>query len=104
MKVKDLIEQEVDIDVYDDVTEELGIAFCGPLYLTDAGKKYFAEVLDYDMQFGHECMIVCVDDEQDSVWKHKLIQAKEFFYAAAGYCDADDFDRWFSYEPIEQEK
>lgn len=46
MKVKDLITQEIDIDVYDDVCEELGIAFCGPVELTDDGAHEFADVLE----------------------------------------------------------
>lgn len=100
MKVKDLIEQEIDIDVYDDVCEELGIAFCGPLYLTEQGKEKFADVLDYEIQIGNECAIVCIDDAEDKVWKNRLKLAKEFFYAAAGYCDDDDWNVWFSDEPI----
>ena len=98
MKIRDFIRQPVDIDVYDDVCEELGIAFCGPLYLTDAGQKKFAEVLDYEIEPDNGCMIVHVDDEKSSVWKHKLKVAKQFFYAAAGYCDADDYDKWFAEE------
>lgn len=109
MKVRDLLNMEIDIDVYDDVCEELGIAFCGPLYLTDAGKNQFAEVLDYEIKFGSEYdngyVTVCIDDADDKVWKRRLKKAKAFFESAAGYCDAGDWDRWFSDEPIkEQEK
>lgn len=35
MKVRDFIKQSIDVDVYDDVCEELAIAFCGPMELTD---------------------------------------------------------------------
>ena len=101
MKVKDLLPMEIDIDCYDDVCEALGIAFCGPLELTEEGKAHFSEALEYDIQMingapgGIPCVIVKVDDKETSVWKHRLAKAKEFFETAAGYCDADDYDRWF---------
>lgn len=103
MKVKDLISQEIDIDVYDDVCEELGIAFCGPLVLTERGKKKFSEVLEFEITMisdgpgGYPCVIVHVDRPDDS-WKGLLRKAKEFFYSAAGYCDNDDYEAWFEEE------
>lgn len=101
MKVRDLITQEVDIDVYDDVCEELGIAFCGPLVLTEAGREKFGEVLDYEISLrtGTWCgdiAIVHVDDADEEIWKRRLKKAKEFFYAAAGYCASSDYDKWFT--------
>ena len=50
MTVKDLIQQDIDIDVYDDVCEDLAIAFCGPCELTEEGQKEFAEVMDYEIE------------------------------------------------------
>ena len=99
MKVKDLIAQEIDIDVYDDVCEELGIAFCGPLELTDAGMEKFGEVMEYDVKInanglcGFPFVVVCVGGRKD--WKSRLRKAKAFCTSAAGYCAADDYDRWF---------
>lgn len=101
MKVADLIRQEIDIDVYDDVCEELAIAFCGPMILSEEGKKKFSEVMDYEITLvphsygGLPAYIVHVDDPEDSVWEARLGKAKEFFQAAAGYCSCDDFDKWF---------
>lgn len=100
MKVRDLLAQEIDIDVYDDVCEELGICFCGPMKLTEDGERKFAEVMDYEISLTKECdaficAIVHVDDDDEKVWKHRLRKAKEFFHAAAGYCDCEDYDRWF---------
>ena len=99
-KVRDFIKFNDDIDVYDDVCEELGIAFCGPMLLTEAGEEHFAEVLDYDIQIDFSGSIktaaVRVDDDDEKVWKHKLKKASEFFYALAGYCAADDYDKWFT--------
>ena len=42
MTVREFIKRDDDIDVYDDVCEELGIAFCGPLELTPEGEKQFS--------------------------------------------------------------
>lgn len=99
MKVRDLLPMEIDIDVYDNVCEELGIAFCGPLALTADGMEVFGEVLDYECEihmppkgYGCGCVIVDVDGEN---WKHKLRMAKELFESMAGLCAADDYDKWF---------
>lgn len=101
MKVKDLIQMEFDVDVYDDVCEELGIAFCGALHLTKKGKRKFADVLEYEVTFvnngGYINAIVHVDGDH---WKTKLRHAKEFFEAAAGYCTVDEYDEWFEKDPI----
>ena len=99
MTVRDLIQQDVDIDVYDDVCEELGIAFCGPQKLTEAGTKEFADVLDYQVEIhdngAYLVAIVKIDDPDDAVWEARLDRAKEFFESAAGYCACSDYDRWF---------
>lgn len=99
MKVREFITQEIDIDVYDDVCEELGIAFCGPMKLTEAGEKKFAEVLDYEVELVTSGRwtnaIVHVDDNDTKVWKRKLRRAKEFFESMAGYCTVDEWDEWF---------
>ena len=96
MKIKDFIKQEIDIDVADNVTDDLYIAFCGSLELTDEGKKKFADVLEYDIEFENniasDIAIVNIDFPD---WKKRLRKAKEFFYAAAGYCACSDYDRWF---------
>lgn len=95
--VEDLLELEIDIDVYDDVCEDIAICFCGPQELTEEGKEYFAPVLCLPVEVNDESgyAIVHVDDPDEKVWKRRLKAAKEFFYAAAGYCDADLYDKWF---------
>ena len=99
MKIKEFINlwadgAHDDIDVYDDVCEELGIAYCGGYKLTKEGEKEFKEVLEYDILVDDDVAIVHVDDEE-GIWQKKLKNAKRFFYAAAGYCNCDDYDRWF---------
>lgn len=100
MTIRDLIQQEVDIDVYDDVCEELAIAFCGPQLLTKEGEKEFSDIMDYEVTLHNPCSwctvaIVHVDDPDEAVWTKRLEKAKKFFDSAAGYCSCSDYDRWF---------
>ena len=99
MTVRDLIQQGIDIDVYDDVCEELGIAFCGPQKLTEEGKKEFSDVLDYPVKLHYNgldtVVIVNIDDPDDAVWEKRLERAKLFFEGMAGYCSCSDYDKWF---------
>lgn len=85
-----------DIDVYDNVCEELGIAYCGGIELTKAGEEQFKEVLDYEIEIEtnprYSVAIVDVDKHD---WKSRLKKAKEFFYSAAGYCADTDYEKWF---------
>lgn len=101
MTIRDLISLEIDIDVYDDVCEELGIAFCGPQELTEEGKREFEDIMDYEVTInrnsygGLPAAIIHIDDEEDSVWEHRLVRVKKFFDSAAGYCSVSDFEKWF---------
>lgn len=96
IKVKDLLGQSVCMDVYDNVCEELAIAFDGPQKLTEEGKNHFAEVLEYEVKIHYNgsdtVAIVDVDGED---WEDRLEKAKELFYGAAGYCSVEDYDKWF---------
>ena len=97
MKVKDFIKMEIDIDVYDNVEESLAIAFCGPLELKAEGKRKFAEVLEYEIESNPDYGCAVVDVDYDD-WKHRLNEAKAFFYAAAGYCSDNNWNKWFKEE------
>ena len=76
MKVKDLL--VIDIDVYDNVVEELGIAFCGAMELTDEGKEKFADVLEYDIEINEDYGVAIVDIDYDD-WEDRLKKAKRLF-------------------------
>jgi len=99
MKVRDLLEMEIDIDVYDNVCEEIGIAFCGPMELTPEGEKEFGKALNLDVEIvetgDYKVAIVDVDDKNAYFWRDKLNEAKALFYALAGYCSSKNFDKWF---------
>ena len=94
MKVKDLLVKEIDIDVYDNVVEELGIAFCGAMELTDEGKEKFADVLEYDIEINEDYGVAIVDIDYDD-WEDRLKKAKRLFYSLAGYCSEENYNRWF---------
>ena len=98
MKVRDFIAQEICVDVYDDVCEELSIAFDGPMHLTPAGEKEWSDVLDYDIKLhdnGADIVGIVSVDDADGVWEKKLERAIGFFEAMAGWCPCDDWDLWF---------
>ena len=97
MKVKELIKQEMDVDVYDDYNEELGIAFCGPCKLTAQGKDRFAWVLEqeidmFDDAHGILTGIVHAENEEE------VLKYCEFFEAAAGYCGEYAYGLYFDEE------
>jgi hypothetical protein len=100
LTVRDLLTMDVDIDVYDNVTEELAVAFCGPMELTDRGLAHFADVLDYTVEIisgdSYDYAVVDVNDPEDEdIWERKLEAAKELFEGMAGLCSATDYDLWF---------
>lgn len=102
MKVREFVkewENEIhdDIDVWDNVCEELGIAYCTGTKLTKEGEEYFKEVLDYDIDVDEDYCTAIIDiDDEEGIWQKKLRKAKEFFYSAAGYCAESDYDKWFA--------
>lgn len=102
MWVEDLLCKEIDMDVYDDVCEELAIAFCGPVVLTDEGRKVFAEALDLPISIDdwNHTITVHVDDADEKTWKRNLREAKRFFESAAGYCADSDYQKWFVTEGV----
>ena len=95
LTVRDFIRMDVDMDVYDDVCEELAVAFCGPQKLTEDGEKEFSDVLGYEVKLVGDHALVCVDDPDEKICMRKLQRAREFFDGAAGWCSCDEYDRWF---------
>lgn len=99
MTVRDFIGLDVDMDVYDDMTEELAIAFVGPMKLTAAGEERFAEVLDMQIEItewdGEKAAYLILSEDEEALGQ-KLKKAKTFFYACAGYCNDEDYETWFA--------
>lgn len=97
MKVKDLLRMKICVDVYDNVCEELGIAFDGAMSLTDEGKEHFAEALEYEVELHENPFLgnVAIVDVDGDDWRHKLNKAKELFESMAGWCSVKDYAKWF---------
>ena len=98
--VREFIKRCEDIDIYDDVCEGLGIAFCGPMGLTEDGEKRFSKIIDlkvdiYSYDDGYINAVLRINDESSKVWKCRLRIAKEFFEGMAGYCSEENYDKWF---------
>lgn len=96
--IRGLLAMNIDIDVYDDDSDGIGIAFCGPVGLTDEGRKEWSDILDYKVSFVDETIagdiaVVKIPDDVD--YDEKLDRCSEFFGALAGYCSQEDWDKWF---------
>ena len=91
MKVKDFLHLDIDVDVYDDVAEELCIAFVGPLSLKEEGKKHFAKVLELNVEVANTAdrAVISAGNEEN------LGLLQELFNSAAGYCSAAQWAKWF---------
>lgn len=89
MKVKDLIREDIDIDVIDDYDERCWIAKCGAYKLTDEAVQKFHRVLDIDVDMRDDIAVLHCETEREAE------ECKDFFLSLAGYCAAEDYDRWF---------
>lgn len=100
MTIREFMTSNMDIDVYDNVCEELGIAFCPPMYLTEEGIQEFGNLLDSKIEVCEDACsaVVIVDDDPNWNWEDKLLAMKRFFYSMAGYCEDTDYNRWFKEE------
>lgn len=95
--VADLLKQSICVDVYDNVCEELAIAFDGPLTLTIDGFAKFSGALNFPVELRDGVAIVDVDGPE-GLWQKRLKIVKELFEAAAGYCTTKEWDEWFIWE------
>lgn len=92
MKIREFITMDIDVDVCDEYDERCYIAFCGPLFMTDEGEHEFKSVLDRPVEVEQEegWASLPADNEAEAQ------RLKEFFFSAAGYCSAAQWDLWFS--------
>lgn len=97
MKIKDLIAEDMDIDVYDDYDERCGMAVCGPVNLTEKGRAVFGRALDLECEvhdfkghpYGFHAVAHCETEKEAELLHH-------FLLAAAGYVGDDLYREWFS--------
>lgn len=98
MKVKDLIKMDVDIEIDDNVCQEIGLSFVGPIKLTKEGEEEFKDVLEYEVTLYEDhywASVKCDDQEPEIKWLEKFKKTFNFFKACAGYCSIKDYDKWF---------
>ena len=96
--IKDFLKMDISIDVVDDMSDDLWIAFDGPITLTEEGERKFHSVLNLLVEFNinYDTAIVLLNHRKDCErLERKCI---ELFESLAGYCSADDWDRWFTFE------
>lgn len=106
MKIRDFIHEDTDIDVCDDYTEECHIAFYGPIWLTEEGKKEFADALDLEVEFkpGGNLVLILVDDPDEAKAERNLKAAYHLFFALAGFdATEEEYERWFLEDEPEAE-
>ena len=101
--LRDLLPLEIDIDVYNDVIDDTGIALCGPTKLTDKGEQEFKEALDLPVEIldpdtPYQRVMVMIDDPDEAVWKRRRRILRKFLWSAAGYVDEKLFNEWFEEE------
>ena len=96
MTVKDLLMQEIDIDVCDDYDERCYIAFCGPAKLTKEGEREFAESLTVPVEVWGDTYGLLVSDRiEDDDHEEPIENLNLLFHALAGYCSEKNYEKWF---------
>ena len=89
MKIKDLLEMDIDVDIYNDLTEDMPAAFVGPHKLTNEGKIQFSDVLKYDIEFEDgDCIVHCGTVKQ-------VRSMCDFFNSIAGFCHPEEYNLFF---------
>lgn len=100
MTVRELIksaDKDYCVDVYDNYTEELGIAYCGNK-LTEEGERCFIKALELNIEsIQEDCVIIEVDNKNftEEQTENNLSEAKMLFESMAGFCSQSCYDKWF---------
>ena len=99
MTVKDLLAiKDIDIDVYDNYCEDLGIAYCGT-QLTEEGKEKYKEILELEIELDlkNDIAVVIIDipERTEKECNRLLKKACNMFNGMAGYCDEEYYNKYF---------
>lgn len=98
MKLEEMLTGiDFDVDVCDDYMDDLDVAFCPPICLTEAGREKFKDILDLDVRVNksHSYALVLIDDKENCGYLHKMLV--DFVWSLAGYCSDSDWNKWFYY-------
>ena len=99
MTVKDLLAiKNIDIDVYDNYCEELGIAYCGT-QLTEQGNEKYKEILELEIELDlkNDVAVILIDtpNRSEEECERLLRKACRMFNGMAGYCDEETYNKYF---------
>ena len=98
MKFKEMLTGiDFDVDVCDDYIDDLDVAFCPPLALTDNGREAFKDILDLDVRVckSHSYACVLLNDKENCDELHRMLY--DFLWGAAGYISDDEWNELFYY-------
>ena len=97
MTIRELIKYDIDIDVYNNITDDEALCLCCPMELTKKGEEQWHDVLDYvvDVSFEDKFAVCICDDDPNIKWQTKKKRLSNFLWSAAGYCSDKDYDTWF---------
>lgn len=91
--IRDFLQGEFDMDVCDDYSDDLYIAFCGPAKLTPIGQKRYEDVLDLPVRLYADCAEILLDDREDCEQLER--KCKDLFESLAGWCTDKQYRTWF---------
>ena len=93
-------ENNLDVDVYSDYTDELKICYCGDeeFGLTEEGRKEFSAILDLEVEWteGNHVATIKINELDNAEELDDLLV--KFFNACAGYVSESLYDKWFTFE------
>jgi hypothetical protein len=112
MKVKDLFTIVGCWDVYEDIADEVGIAFDsdGKNPLTEQGKRKFKTALNMEVKAIYNGMVIVdttkyfkdkhinIDDydfETRDTTPKEILNLIDLFWSLAGYCSVDEYNKYF---------
>lgn len=99
--LRELLPLRLETDVWDSVTDELGIALVGPTLLTEEGEKVFSDILDAPVSFEIIAGVIVTTvevqapEDEDDEWEHRQRVLFKLLKAAAGYCSEEEYKRYF---------
>ena len=93
-------ENNLDVDVYTDYTDDLEICYCGDeeFGLTEEGRKEFSAILDLEVEWteGQSVAVVLINDKENAEELNDLLV--KFFSACAGHVYESFYNKWFTFE------
>jgi len=84
MKFKDMLAQELDVDITNDYVENETCALVCPVRITDLAKERFKDLMDLDVCIDGSCAEFQIKNAADPDGLAQQID--RFVYIAAGFC------------------